>query len=470
MSAPRPSSVGGHQDVQPAPCTRILLLLPDGPAVRSFLLSDVISHLAPRTGGHPPVVFSPGADHAHPSLEVDHRPLPDVDEGRWSELLRSARARADRSPYRKRTRPSRLLARARSALAAAIGGVAAVVPGGRQGLARVHEAVVARSAAAAAWTDVLLEVQPDVVFCGHQRAGRAVAGMVAARRLGIPTATFVYSWDNVPKGEFAFTAERYLVWSDRMAAQLLGRYPWITEDQVTVVGTPQFEPHLDEGALQARADFSRSIGLDPGRPIVLFSGDDVTTSPHDPRYLDDVATAIEQDPRLSRVQLVFRRCPADLSARYDEVLTRHPWVVVAEPEWSRPEGGGWNDAVPTPADQGMLSNLVEHSAVTVNIGSTVAMDFAIKDKPAIWPAYEQDGGGSWDCATLYSRPHFASVHEWQPVHWARSRRDLADALATCLGDDGKRVARARWVDDEVRGPLTEASSRVASAIVELGRR
>ena len=53
------------------------------------------------------------------------------------------------------------------------------------------------------WRTQLQELRPDVLLCTHQRAGIAVPAVAAARSLGIPTATFVHSWDNLPKGRMA---------------------------------------------------------------------------------------------------------------------------------------------------------------------------------------------------------------------------------------------------------------------------
>ena len=40
-------------------------------------------------------------------------------------------------------------------------------------------------------------MRPSVLFCSHQRPPVIAAGPVlAARRAGIPTATFIFSWDN----------------------------------------------------------------------------------------------------------------------------------------------------------------------------------------------------------------------------------------------------------------------------------
>jgi hypothetical protein len=53
----------------------------------------------------------------------------------------------------------------------------------------------------------------------------AVAPLLAAQDLGIPTATFIFSWDNLPKATMVVEANYYFVWSHHMKRELLLYYP-----------------------------------------------------------------------------------------------------------------------------------------------------------------------------------------------------------------------------------------------------
>jgi len=294
--------------------------------------------------------------------------------------------------------------------------------------------------------------------------------MVAAKGLGVSTATFVYSWDNVAKGAFAFSADHYLVWSDRMNRELLERYPWINPVQVSIVGTPQFEPHLDDSRVKSRDVFCAELRLRPDKPILLFSGDDITTSPEDPQYLDDVASAIEDDPQLDGVQLIFRRCPADLSTRYNHVLNKHPWISESEPIWTKPDSGAWNDSLPTDEDLTLLTNVVAHSAASINIGSTIAMDFAVVGKPTIWLNYEATPGSEWFQRSPYRLPHFDSVRRHSPVDWVIDKRQLGYVLNQCIIDpDARQPGRQAWLEEELALPIAGTCTRFIETIKNLSR-
>ena len=45
----------------------------------------------------------------------------------------------------------------------------------------------------------LEEHRPDIVFCTTQRSTQAIAPILAAQDIGIKTACWIYSWDNLPE-------------------------------------------------------------------------------------------------------------------------------------------------------------------------------------------------------------------------------------------------------------------------------
>ena len=318
---------------------------------------------------------------------------------------------------------------------------------------------------------MLKEVRPGVTFCTHQRMGVAAPSMFAARNLGIPTASFIYSWDNVPKGEMNVYAETFLVWSQFMRDEMVAYHPEVASEQLIVTGTPQFEHYFDKSLCETREVFLRRFGLDPQRPVICFSGDDVLTSPFDPSYLADVALAVRQIRIERRPQILFRRCPVDTTSRYAEVLAKHPEIVVCEPRWTTGGSGHWFQVVPTRADIGLLVNIALHSAMVINLGSTMAMDFAIYDKPAVYLAYQPlANGSSWKVTESYRQPHFTTVHELQPVHWARSKEDLGPIICSLTsGHDGKSAARKAWLQRVVAQPMDRASERCCEVLERLSR-
>jgi hypothetical protein len=307
-----------------------------------------------------------------------------------------------------------------------------------------------------------------MVFCTHQRALEAVPAMLAAKALGIRSAVFIYSWDNLPKGRMAVYADTYVVWSEFMKRELLQYYPDVSPGRVDVVGTPQFEDYFNSSLIVPKERFFEELGLDVRRPVVCFSGNDIT-SPFDPVYLEDLADALLRVPAGERPQVLFRRSPVDTSNRFDGVLERHPEIAVSDPRWLRVKDDNWAQLVPTKEDGTLLANVVYHSDVVVNVGSTMGMDFAIFDKPGIYVNYNPKGrAGEWDIHEVYRLPHFIPVHRIQPVYWAGSPQELGDQVLHALKNRyEKQEARKAWLDLIVSQPLDSASERFAGEMKKI---
>jgi hypothetical protein len=337
-------------------------------------------------------------------------------------------------------------------------------------LDRWHEKSACRAARGGAHEEFLRHLQPDVVFCTYQRAISAVPAMAAARSLTIPTATFIYSWDNLPKSRIPVSSDYFLVWSELMKDELLGYYPGTKADSVLVVGTPQFEHYSDRSLIVPRDEFLNSLNLDPARPVVCFSGDDIKTSPHDPIYLADLARGLRELPAARRPQILFRPCPSDQSERFDCVLRDYPEIARSMPLWSSETANGdWSTYIPAKDDIRLLTNVVAHCDVVVNVGSTMAMDFAVYDKPGIYLAYNPPGtNGHWSFETIYRLPHFESVHTLQPVYWAWSGSELGELVCRALRcNHEKSAARQAWLTRHVVQPLDQASARCARALMQV---
>ncbi len=464
---------------------KVVIVVPDGMGIRNFLYTRFLDLLVSDATDATDAVDAADADivawHVLPphvlatqtSRPVRFEPLPYIREGLAARVLRQAKIYSQLH-WRYEEDAAEVMLRFRrptgGALARTVGHAAHLLgrlvptPAGAAWLDRSHAASVSADELAP-FEAFLRHERPDVVFCTHQRASRAVPAMLAARRLGIPTATFIYSWDNLPKGRMAVHADHALVWSDAMKAELLLYYPEMEPRSVHVVGTPQLEPHLDPALARPREEFLRGLGLDPARKVVCFSGDDEMTSPLDPAYLADLAEAARTMPEPP--QILFRRAPTDVSGRYDEVLARFPEIAVCDPAWEAGEGD-WTQVVPLPADPGLLANVARHCDAVVNLGSTMGMDFAVFDKPAVYVAYNPPGSGGRDVMDLYRLPHFRCVHALQPVLWAHSAAELGTQVGRALAHpEEKREARDRWLREVVAFPLDRASERCADVLKEL---
>lgn len=321
---------------------------------------------------------------------------------------------------------------------------------------------------------VLQKERPDVLFCTNQRHLTTIAPMLAARDLGIPTATFIFSWDNLPKATLVVDSDYYFVWSDHMKSELQFYHPKISADRIFVTGTPQFDPHAKKDRLMSKGDFFAKYSLDPDKRYICFSGDDVTTSPHDPIYLKHTAEAARELQKEGfALGILFRRCPVDFSGRYDQVLAEYADVIVPiAPDWQK-IGGSWGHVVPTENDLVLQQNTIAHTEMVVNLGSSMVFDFATFDKPCAFINYNVEGktARNWSVERTYSFVHFKSIPSKEAVIWLDSPQMIAPAIKSVLSGKCDAISNARnWFEKITMQPAGLASERIIKALLQISEK
>jgi hypothetical protein len=458
-----------------------LLLVPDGVGVRNFLLGPFLEQASER--------LSLSVLHAMPreslrrlgpGLKLPQRsqallpsaPDPVLSLVRktlayshlwWGDTrsMRASRKRPVAGPWSRRTleKTTRLLARA------------AAFPAGIENLDRLHRWLAARRTEVEQYRGLFSEWRPSVLFCSHQRPLSVLPPVLAARDLGIPTATFVFSWDNLTsKARIAAPFDYYLVWSDLMRRELLDFYPSVAPERVRVVGTPQFDAGPREPS--TREDFFRRVGADSSRPLICYSGGDAGTCPEDPQHVAILLDLVRDGRIAGKPQVLLRPSPVDDGRRYDPVRGRYPELLYAEPRWIHDGSGDWSRVVPLPEDVAFLADLVRHSDLNVNVASTMTLDFAVRDKPVVNVAFDVADPPPFAVPLwehYYRFEHYRPVVELGAARFARSAEELARHVNAYLADPAlDRDARRRLVELEIGVPPEDSSERILDVLEEIG--
>lgn len=278
---------------------------------------------------------------------------------------------------------------------------------------------------------LLKQIAPKHLFCSHQRAVNCATIFAAASDLKITTTTVIYSWDNLPKARLALRADQYLVWSNYMLDEMQIYYPEIPKEKIFVTGTPQFEFYLEDANVIPKEIFYKKYHLDPAKKIICFSGDDTLTSPDDPSYLKDVAEQIVSNKLEAEYQILFRRCPVDFTGRYDAIVSKYASVIKeAAPIWNFHSDASFATAYPSPEDVQLLVSTAKYSDIVINVGSTMAFDFAMYNKPCIFIHYDQEikQNKKWSTKLIYQFQHFKSMPSSKAVLWITKKEDLVPIL------------------------------------------
>lgn len=279
--------------------------------------------------------------------------------------------------------------------------------------------------------EILTTAAPKKIFCSHQRGVQCAPIFAAAKDLGIETITVIFSWDNLPKARMALIADKYLVWSNYMKEELRLYYPEIFFDQIFVTGTPQFECYQNAENIIPKTEFYKKYNLDENKKIICYSGDDVKTCPDDPQYLADLADELVKNKLDTTYQILLRRCPVDISGRFDAIVAKYPNLIKqAPPLWHFEPNGSWTTIYPLPEDVKLLVSTVYYSEVVVNLGSTMAFDFGMFEKPCIYINYDQKYkvDVNWSVHNIYNFQHFKSMPSTDVVKWWTKKEELSNLL------------------------------------------
>lgn len=297
-------------------------------------------------------------------------------------------------------------------------------------LEELHKNQVRKSNTYKKYLNLLKNLNIETLLNTHQRSIDTIPLFEAANDLNIRTISVIYSWDNLPKARLNSKSSDYLVWSDYMKKELLIYYPEVDEDSILVTGTPQFEFYYNENLYISKDEFCEKFGLDINRKIICYSGDDKRTSPFDPKYLEDLAETISTLNYENKPQILFRRCPVDLSDRYDNVLKKYKDIIkVSPPIWNKDnDSDGWSLVYPSYDDVKLLVNIALHCDIVYNVGSTMAHDFAIFNKPAAYINYDHTKEQIWKTSNIYKFEHFKSMKNKESVFWVNSKNDITNLV------------------------------------------
>jgi len=315
------------------------------------------------------------------------------------------------------------------------------------------------------YLEQLAATRPTLVFnASHVHSAVATPAVEAAQWLGIPTATFLFSWDNLTsQGRVLLPYDYFLVWNAAMRDQLLAIYPEIEPARVFVTGTPQFDAHFDPTNAWTREAYARRIGADPDRPIVLYTTGMPNHMPFEPEIVERIADQFADVARAP--QLVVRVYPKDRTDRFDELRRRRPDILFPPIPWER------NWLTPMPEDAALWSNMLRHAELGINVASTVSLELAMFDKPVLNVAYNPPSLDpvEIDYARYYGFDHYRKVVESGAVEVLAHEDALLPAVRRALAHPHERAPQRRALLRTMFGDTLDGRSgrRVAEVLAGL---
>lgn len=281
--------------------------------------------------------------------------------------------------------------------------------------------------------------RPSLIFTTNPVDFREDPWVEYARRIGVPVASFVPSWDNITsKGVLRPDFDRLMVWSETMREEVRTMYPRYALKQVPVVGLPRFDVYFQElpSEFQRRA-FLSALGLNPDFRTLLYANTATRSFPQQPQVVAHIAELLLKEG-MERVQLFVRAHPHD-DLRLYEHLRRCERVAI----WPTVEGFdaafGVQDCPPA-NDLLVLAAMIRHADVVINTASTIALDAAVADRPIVSVAYDGDEDLPYrhSVRNAYDYSHQRPFVESGAAPIMKTRAQLEDGIREALANPGAR--------------------------------
>ncbi|MDH7515005.1 MAG: hypothetical protein QHI48_03895 [Bacteroidota bacterium] len=463
----------------PSKKPRIVMIVPRGEAVRNFLYSETLSRLARDAeivllsvveGFEEDAHIRPYVSKLVPLREHEERYPVTLLRGLitdahfrwlWSGVARNNRETAD-------ARPRTFWKSARYRVWKAVVRSLAFRPVLEE-LTRLENDLAWRLRPTREFDALFEALQPDLVFnCSHIHGPAGELPCRVARRMGIPVAGFIFSWDNLTsRSRIIVPYDHYLVWHEGMKRTLLAQYPFIDPARVHVTGTPQFDFHFRDDFLLPREELCRRIGIDPALPYILYTTGVDRHFPEEHLHVRAVIDILRDPAFPVPCRLVVRTYVKGTSREMRALAAEQCDGVVFPPvEWDE----RWY--TPSYGDLSLYTSLLRHAAMGINAASTVSLELLMFGKPVVNIGFDPPGSSlprhlRWRRHIEFD--HYAPVASSGAVMVANSADDMRAMIRRGLLDpENGADARKRFIREMFGDTLDgKSGSRVASVLLRL---
>jgi hypothetical protein len=225
--------------------------------------------------------------------------------------------------------------------------------------------------------------RPDVVvvtpLIGRTMEDRQQTDTVkAARKLGVPVGFGVSTWDQLTtKGVVKARPDRTFVWNELQRLEAV-TFHSLPPDTVVVTGAQLFDHWFERQPSCTRAEFLRSVGLDPSQPYVLYVGSsrNITRAKHEIPFVRRWIAALRDssDPRISQLGVLVRPHPYNVE-HWAQIDLAELGAAVAPrtvPELPMNE-----------RDEALYFDSICFSAAVVGVNTTAMVESFIQRRPVL---------------------------------------------------------------------------------------
>ncbi len=317
----------------------------------------------------------------------------------------------------------------------------------------------------AVWAPYFEKYKPNVVFGAGLLNEEDFTAVKHAKRRGIPTVGMTRSWDNfTSKGFLRVHPDILIVQNKSMVAEAV-RLNSFPRERIRVAGFPQWDHYRDSTWHMTKEEFAKKFGLDAAKRWIVWFGGGLMTGlfglPDKGDHIVMLADAAKRG-EIKNAQILARVHPGHEDSMRPEARAVAPVLNF---------GKGWDF---TDEDIKFLLNLVRLSDVTLNLGSTMALEATIFDKPVVligFNGFDTDDKIPWSrrlSAALDNTLHYREVEATGGVWRVRDEKELVHAVKTYLETPSLHHEGREKIVEQLVGPVDgKASARIFETVISL---
>ena len=311
------------------------------------------------------------------------------------------------------------------------------------------------------------DIQPDLVFASSIIEPEDAAVLRAAKNKGIRTYGMAKTWDNPSKMYFRARADHVAVWSQFMKDQMMD-YQDYEDEEITIVGVPQFDYYADEKASTSREDFFKRAKLNPKKLTILF-GSEGKVVPTDPDIVEIIMEAV-RDEKLPELQVFVRPHFAYKNdhKKFDRLLQQGGVSVDTGFDYTPAFRDQWDYS-----REQMLhfKSMIQESAIMINTASTLTLDAIALGRPVILINFDghkklpfHESVGRW-----YTTDYYSKIVESGAAMVVDSKEKLIRAIQALLDNpDLKKEEQDKLVSEFAYKIDGKAGRRLFDSVIKYG--
>jgi hypothetical protein len=302
-----------------------------------------------------------------------------------------------------------------------------------------------------------------------------------ARHWGTKVLSIILSWDNTTThGMAAAVPDQVIAWTENMKKELVELHD-IPKERIFVGGVAHFDHYYKEDTFLTKKQLCDCLKLDPNKKLLFF----VTKSPSSYPWNSEIAEIILQATKEKRIdpdcQLLVRIHPLyytykernyihkifldmfnNLQDHFPELIINRPVISSEKMNYSMPK-----------EEIDLLASILKHSAVIINMFSTLNLEASIFDKPMVNVSFEGTNYNGpkkarYNIAMDEAQTHNQRVVLSGAVQMVRSPEELVEGINLALKHPDLKMEARRTLVEQECGPFPgTAGKNIAKHILHL---